>query len=368
MFAQLFNDIKLFISNKLILIIFIFTQSVIFYNQYDLYNENKNFEKFGKIAVISNPYQRILPNEFKKSSNDYDFIFTYYNEDLKKEVQGWISNKYFQGNLSKKIEIYYISYENGFSNTKLVEDVKNELTFSYILKQCSLIIVIYLIFAFVYILSWSKDDGFKKEYLLWLWEIFIGKYKKNKLNKIPYSIKNFRLAFYDIWIYLKSKIAFKIVILYIVLNPILNLSFLYFGYFDTSKIEDSKIAQNLKTTQKQYINTLEKSDDFLHLFKDNKSYFIIISKNKEIKTSYFGLMIPTYDYALRVSWEYENDKEKLKDIISNLNPMALEKFSFWKIVLYPTYLPIYSYNNENRVHPKLAYFRDIQNMILEDKK
>ena len=63
MFAQLFNDIKLFISNKLILIIFIFTQSVIFYNQYNLYNENKNFEKFGKIAVISNPYQRILPNE-----------------------------------------------------------------------------------------------------------------------------------------------------------------------------------------------------------------------------------------------------------------------------------------------------------------
>ena len=79
-------------------------------------------------------------------------------------------------------------------------------------------------------------------------------------------------------------------------------------------------------------------------------------------------MIPTYDYALRVSWEYENDKEKLKDIISNLNPMALEEFSFWKIVLYPTYLPIYNYNNENRVHPELAYFRDIQNMILEDKK
>jgi len=333
-----------------------------------LYNENKNFEKFGKIAVISNPYQRILPNEFKKSSNDYDFIFTYYNEDLKKEVQGWISNKYFQGNLSKKIEIYYISYENGFADEKLLHDVKNQLEISYILRQCSIVLIIYLIFAFIYILSWSKDDGFKKEYLLWLWEIFIGKYENVNKNKIPYSIKNFTIAFYDIWIYLKSKIAFKIVILYIVLNPILNLSFLYFGYFDTSKIEDSKIAQNLKTTQKQYINRLEKSDDFLHLFKDDKSYFIIISKNKEIKTSYFGLMIPTYDYALRVSWEYENDKEKLKDIISNLNPMALEEFSFWKIVLYPTYLPIYSYNNENRVHPKLAYFRDIQNMILEDKK
>jgi hypothetical protein len=72
-------------------------------------------------------------------------------------------------------------------------------------------------------------------------------------------------------------------------------------------------------------------------------------------------MIPTYDYALRVSWEYENDKEKL-------NPMALEEFSFWKIILYPAYLPIYNYNNENRVHHELAYFRDIQNMILENNK
>lgn len=367
MFKQLFKDIKLFFNNKLILIIFIFAQSTIFYNQYNLYDKNKNFEKFGKIAIISNPYQRILPNEFKKSSNDYDFIFTYYNEDLKKEVQGWISNKYFQGNLSKKIEIYYISYENGFSDTKLVADVKKELTFLYILKQCSLMIIIYLIFGFIFILFLSKNDGLKKIYFLWLWEIFIGKYEKEKSDKIPYSIKNFTLAFYDIWIYLKSKKTFKIGILYLVLNPILNLSFLYFNFFDNLEIKDSKIAQNLETTQKQYINTIEKNDDFIHIFKDEKSYFIVISENKEIKNNYFGLMIPSYDYALRISWEYEDDKEKLKDLISNLNPMGFEEFDFWKIILYPTYLPIYNYNNENRIHPKIAYFRDIQNIILQEK-
>lgn len=368
MFKQLFNDIKLFLSNKLILLIFIFAQSAIFYNQFNLYIENKNFENFGKIASISNPYQRVLPNEFKKSTNNYDFIFTYYNEDLKKEVQGWISDKYFEDNLTKKIEIYYITYENGFSDEKLVNDVKNQLTFSYILKQCSIVVVIYLIFAFIYILSWSKDEGFKKVYFLWLWEIFIGKYEKEKSNKIPYSIKNFQIAFYDIWFYLKSKIVFKLLAFYLILNPILNLSFLYFDFFNTPKIEDSKFAQKLEINQKQYINSLEKSDDFLHIFKDEKSYFLVVSKSKEIKNSYFGVMIPTYDYALRVSWEYENDKEKLKNIISNLNPMSFEEFSFWQIILYPAYLPFYNYNNENRVHPELAYFRDIQEVILRDLK
>ena len=367
MFNQLFNEIKLFLSKKLILIIFIFAQSAIFYNQFNLYIENKNFEKFGKITLISNPYQRVLQNEFKKSANNYDFIFNYYNEDLKKEVQGWISNKYFDENLSKKIEIYYITYENTYGKEKLVNDVKNELTFFYILKQCSFIIVIYLIFALVFLFSWSKDDGFKKEYFYWLWEIFIGKYEKTK-NKIHYSLENFKLAFYDIWSYLKLKIVFKIAVFYLVLNPILNLSFLYFGYFDTSKIEDSKIAQKLEINQKQYINSLEKNDDFLHLFKNEKSYFLVISKNKEIKNNYFGLMIPTYDYALRVSWEYENDEKKLKDIISNLNPMAFKEFSFWQIIFYPAYLPFYNYNNENRVHPELAYFRDIQELILRDIK
>lgn len=367
MFNQLFNDIKLFLSKKLLLIIFIFAQSAIFYNQFNLYIENKNFEKFGKIALISNPYQRVLPNEFKKSTNDYNFIFTYYNEDLKKEVQGWISNKYFDENLSKKIEIYYITYENTHGKEKLVNDVKNELTFFYILKQCSFIIVIYLIFALVFLFSWSKDDGLKKEYFYWLWEIFSGKYEKTK-NKIHYSLENFKLAFYDIWFYLKSKIVFKIAVFYLVLNPILNLSFLYFGYFNTSKIKDSKFAQNFQINQKQYINSLEKSDDFLHLFKNEKSYFLVISKNKEIKNNYFGLMIPTYNYAVRVSWEYENDEKKLKDIISNLNPMSFEEFSFWQIIFYPAYLPFYNYNNENRVHPELAYFRDIQELILRDIK
>lgn len=368
MFNQLFNDIKLFLSKKLILIIFIFTQSAIFYNQFNLYIENKNFENFGKIALISNPYQRILPNEFKKSTNDYDFIFNYYNEDLKKEVQGWISDKYFEDNLTKKIEIYYITYGNGFSNEKLVNDVENQLKTFYILKQCSLIIVIYLIFALFYLFSWSKDFGFKKEYFLWLWEIFIGKYEKEKSNKIPYSIKNFKIAFYNIWFYLKSKIVFKIAVFYLVLNPILNLSFLYFGYFETSKIGDSKFAQNFQINQKQLINSLEKSDNYIHIFKDEKSYFLVISKNKEIKNNYFGVMIPTYNYALRVSWEYENNKEKLKDIISNLNPMSFEDFNFWQIILYPAYLPFYNYNNENRVHPELAYFRDIQELILRDIK
>jgi hypothetical protein len=367
-FKQLFNDIRVFISSKLILIIFILIQITIFYNQYNLYNENKKFKEFGKIAIISNPYQRVLPNEFKKSSNDYDFIFTYYNEDFKKEVQGWISDKYYQGNLSKKIAIYYLSYENGFSDTKLVEDIEKELTFSYIIKQCSLLIVIYLIFGLIFILFWSKENGFKNEYLLWLWEIFIGKYEKENSSRIPYSIKNFKLAFYDIWIYLKSKIFFKILAIYLILNPILNLCFFYFGYFDTSRIEDSSFVQNLKIDSKQYINTLEKDDNFIHIFKDMESYFIVISKNKEIKSNYFGLMIPTYDYVLRVSWEYEDNKEKLKDIISNLNSMGFEELNFWQNILYPTYLPIYNYNNANRIHPQLAYFRDIQNMILENKK
>lgn len=369
MFIQLFNDIRVFIIRKIILMIFLVAQCFIFYNQYNLYNENKKFETLAKIAIISNPYQRVLEKDFPKYHNEYDFIFDYYNDDLKKVIQGWISNKYFQGNLYKKIEIYYITYENGFADEKLVDDVKNQLSISYILTQCSLIIIIYFIFALLFLFSWSKNEGFKKEYFLWLWELFIGKFDNlNKNKRIPYTIKNFKIAFNDIWQYLKSKKIFRFLALYIILNPLLNLSFLLFGTFNTQKIEDSSFAQNLKIQSDRYLNTLEINNEYIHVFKEDKNYFLVISEDKKIKNSYFGMMYPSYDYALRVSWEYENSKEKLLDIIKNLNSMSFKEFSYIEILIYPSYLPLYKYNNENRIHPQLAYFRDMQNLILKEKE
>lgn len=362
-FINLLKDILEFFLRKGLVIIFVIAQGYICINEYNKYIENKTLIDNGKKALA---YDLFIKETYYAPANNtnYELYFSYFNIDKNETVRDIADDFGIVRDMRKKTTTQVIYYKD---NAKVYDTVLYQLQpHRIIINLLFIFILISPLLLFALFITWKGND-YKislKGITNWFRQFIDTIFSIHTLRD-EYTYKNFESEFKLLAINIKENKVIRIFFSYIVINFFINSSLLYFGYFDTLKLKDTTTPINFISNSKP-IKTLKRGDRYLHIYKLNDKYIVVDSSKQNPEKSYLGHIVPTYGYTFRITGEYRDNKEKLKEIVSNLHNMSLKEYSFISRFIYPYYLPFYKYDPSGTNYKLYSGFRDFQQDILKE--
>ncbi|MDD2383174.1 MAG: hypothetical protein PHN18_03200 [Sulfurospirillaceae bacterium] len=164
-----------FLKHKTYLMLFIVAQFFIMQSQYKAYVDNTTMLKLGKEAIVTNIYVRETQQMRHRTK---EIFFDYFNADVNKIIRGYDADvpdiQNIENTTLLKV-LYTTDSANGFTHTKMYDNVIAHLKPSYIILQTLFLPIMLsvgiLIIAFA---LWWKEEKVDLTIFKAFWLVFIG--------------------------------------------------------------------------------------------------------------------------------------------------------------------------------------------------